>query len=87
MRYVGLIGKILLVLAFGLSLLIVMADDSELASVDPYHPATLLPLVASRLHAVRSYVRGFRASDLIDAATAGFSERIRHESRPGSPAP
>ena len=87
MKYVGFIGKILLVLAFGLSLLIVMADDSELASVDPYHPATLLPLVANRLHAVQSYVRDVRVSDLIDTATAGFGERIRHESPPGSPAP
>jgi hypothetical protein len=79
MRYVRLIGKIILALAVGLGLLIATMDESEVASLDPYHPATLLPLVASRLHAVQSFVRDFRASDLIDAATADFRERIRHE--------
>jgi hypothetical protein len=80
MRYVRLIGSIVLVLASGLCLLIATADDSEIASLDPHHPATYLPLVASRWHTVQSYVRDFRASDLIAAATAGFRERIRHES-------
>ena len=80
MKSLGLIGKILLALAVGLGLLVVTADNSEVASLDPYHPATLLPFVASRLHAVQSYVRNVRVRDLIDAATAGFRERIRHES-------
>ena len=61
------------------------ADDAEIASLDPYHPATFLPLVASRLHAVQSYLRNFRVSELIDAASGGFRERIRHES--ASPPP
>ena len=87
MRYVRLIGSIVLVLASGLCLLIATADDSEIASLDPHHPATYLPLVASRWHTVQSYVRDFRASDLIAAATAGFRERIRHESPAESPAP
>jgi hypothetical protein len=77
MTHLGLIGKIVLALALvGLGLLIATADDREVASLDPYHPATLLPLVASRLHAVQSYVH-----DLSDAATAGFRETIqKHES-------
>ena len=87
MNYVGPIGKIVLALIFGLSLLIANADDRELASLDLYHPVTLLQLVTSRVRAVQSYVRDFRVSDLIDTATAGFGERIRHESPPGSPAP
>jgi len=80
MKFIGLIGKIALALAFGLGVLVATADNSEVASLDPYHPATLLPFVANRLHTVQSYVRSFRVSDLIDAATAGFRERIRHES-------
>ena len=87
MKNIGRLGTLVLALAVGLCLLIATADDSEVASFDPYHPATLLPLVASRLHAVHAYVRDVRASDWIAAATAGFRERIRHENLPGSPAP
>jgi len=87
MKYIGLIGRIVLALAFGLGLLIATADEPEIVSVDPHHPATLLPLLASRLHAIQSYVRGFRASELIDVATAGFRERILDESPPPSPMP
>ena len=87
MPYVGLIGKIVLALAFGLSLLIATADDTEIASIDPAHPATRLPLVASRLHAFQAYVCNLRASDVIAAATAGFRERLRRENPPESSAP
>jgi len=87
MQYVGLIGEIVLALAFGLSLLIATADDTEIASLDPAHAATLLPLVASRLHAFQAYVCDLRASDVIAAATAGFREHLRHERQPESPAP
>ena len=80
MQCVRLIGWSVLALAFGLCLLIATADDAEIAALDPYHPATYLPLVASRLHAVQAYVRDFRASDSLAAATAGFRERIRRES-------
>jgi hypothetical protein len=85
MKYIGLIGRIVLVLAFGLGLLIVMADDSEVASIDPHHPATLLPLVASRLHTVQSYVRDFRAREFLDALAAGDGEPTRHENPTPSP--
>ena len=87
MRYVRLIGSILLALVFALCLLIAMADDSEIASLEPHHPTTDLPPVASRLHAAQSYVRDVRASDVIATATAGFRERIRHESPAASPTP
>jgi hypothetical protein len=87
MRYVRLLGGIVLVLAVALCLLITTADDSEIASLDLHHPAPYLPLVASRWHAVQSYVRDFRASDFLAAATAGFRERIRRESPAESPAP
>ena len=82
MRYVRLIGWSVLALAVGLCLLIATADDAEIASLDPYHPATYLPLVASRVHAVQAYVRDFRASDsdVVAAAIAALRERIRRES-------
>ena len=76
----GRILWIILALALGLGLLIATADHSEVGSLDPYHSATVMPLVASRLHAVEFYFRNFRVSDLIDAAIPGFRERIRHES-------
>ena len=85
MRYVSLVGRIALALAFGLGLLIATADDF-LEPFDPYRTATLFSIVASHLHAVQSYVRDFRVSELLDAATAGFRERIRHESATPSPA-
>jgi hypothetical protein len=82
-----LLTRAVLALAVGLCLLIATADDAEIASFDPRHPATLLPLLTSRLHAVEAYVRDFRVSDLIDAAAAGFPERIRHENPTPPPAP
>jgi hypothetical protein len=87
MRCVRLIGRIVLVLAFGLGLLVATADDSEVASLDLYRPATLLSLVTSRVRAVQSCVRDFRASDFIAAVTAGFRQRIRHESPTSPPVP
>jgi hypothetical protein len=79
MKYVALMGRILLALAFGLCLLIATAEDPEIVSLDLYHPTTLLLLVANRLHAVQAYGRDLRASDFIATATAGFRERIRRE--------
>lgn len=87
MRYGRLIGTLVLALACALCLLIATADDAEIAALDPYHPATLLPLVAGRLHAVQAYVRDFRVSDLLDAATAGFRARLRHEGLTPAPGP
>jgi hypothetical protein len=80
MKYVGLIGKIVLALAVGLCLLIATADDSEIAALVPSRPATLLPLLTTRLHAVQAYVRDFQASDFLAAVTAGFRARVRRDS-------
>jgi len=80
MRYVRLIGWGVVALTVGFCLLVATADDAEIGSLDPYHPATFLPLVASRVHAVPAFVRDFQASDVLAAATAGFRERIRRES-------
>ena len=68
MKFIGLVGKFILVLAFGLGILIATADDSEVAALDPHHPATFLPLVTSRLNTVESYVRNVRWNELLAAA-------------------
>jgi hypothetical protein len=85
MTYVRLLGKTVLALAFVLGLLIATADDPEIVSLDPAHPATLLPLVTSRLRAVQSYVRDVLASDFLATVTAGFHTRTRHENTIPSP--
>ena len=75
MMRLGLIKIVALALAVGVCLLIATATDRELASLDIRHPATLLSLVATRLHAVQSY-----AGKLINRFTAGFRETIgKHE--------
>jgi hypothetical protein len=79
MTYVRLLGKTVLALAFALGLLIATADDPEIVSLDPAHPATLLPLVTSRLRAVHSYVRDVWTSDFLANLTAGFDKHTRHE--------
>jgi hypothetical protein len=77
MKRLGLIGTIGLALAGGLGLLLATADDQELASVDLRHPTTLLAVVASRLHAVPSYVGA-----LMEGATAGFRATVQQHERP-----
>jgi hypothetical protein len=81
MRYCVLFGVIALAVAFELVVL-VGASDESLASFDPHHPATLLPIVASGLRNIQSCVR-----EWIDVATAGFRDRIRHEGPTQAPAP
>ncbi len=77
MWHIG-INRIVLALAVGLGLLIATANKSEVASLDPYHPATFLPLVSNRMDTVTYYVRNFPARDLMVAA--GLRERIPPES-------
>jgi hypothetical protein len=83
MRYVRLAYIIVVAIICGVSVLIATSDDS-LESFDPYHPATLLPIVAKRLDTLRSQARELRVGELLDAAIAAFRERIRHESPPDS---
>ena len=85
MKNVLLLCVLGLVLALELALFIAATDDS-FASFDPHHPATLLPVVAHRLHNVRSQVEA-RVRELIDMSTAAFRERIQHENLTPSLAP
>jgi hypothetical protein len=76
MKRIALIAILVLTFAVALVLVIGTAGDQEIASIDIRRPTTILSLVASRLHAIPSYVR-----ELIDGATAGFRETIgKHES-------
>jgi hypothetical protein len=78
MRYVILVCLLGLAIAFDLAVFIATTDDA-FESFDPYHPATLLPIVASRLHALRSQVRELDVHALLDALAAPYRETIRHE--------
>ncbi len=77
MKYVGLLGKILLSLTFGLGLLIATADDRDLAALDFYRPATFLRLVTTRVRDGQSYLRILRTDYSIPAAHS--REPTRHE--------
>jgi hypothetical protein len=77
MRYVLLACLLALALAFDLGVLIATSDDS-FGSFDPYHPATLLPIVASHLHDLQSHVRR-HVTELVDAVVAPYRAQIRRE--------
>ena len=86
MRYVRLVCAIALTIFCGLGVLIATSDDS-LESFDLYHPATVLPIVAKRLHTLRSQVRELHVRELLDGVVAAFRERIRHASPVQPPPP
>ncbi len=78
MRTVLLVCVIALWIGVGLYLMATTPGDS-VASFDPQRPVTLLPIVASHLRGIHSSLSDLRVGDLIEAATAGFRERVRHE--------
>ena len=86
MRYVILVCLLGLAIALDLAVFVGASDDA-FDSFDPVHPATLLPIVASRLHALTSQVRELDVRELLDALAAPYREPIRHESptQSGSP--
>ena len=83
MRRILVASLLGLVVVLEIALFIAMVDDSR-ESFDPLRPATLLPIVADRLHALRSQAE-LRVREYIDGSTAAFRERIQHESQ--TPAP
>lgn len=85
MAYVGLLGKIILVLTFGFGALVATADDRELASLDLFHPATLVRLVTSRVRDVQAYMQRVRAGQANPAALSG--EPSQRESMNPTPTP
>jgi hypothetical protein len=78
MRYILLACLLVLALAFELGVLIATSDDS-FGSFDPYHPATLFPIVASQIQDLQTRVR-VRVSELVDAVIAPYRMQIRHGS-------
>ena len=84
MRYIYLVGLIGLAITFGLGVLIATSNDS-LESFDPHRPATLLPIVASRLHALRSEVSKLRVREFVEATANALRESIQHENPTQSP--
>ena len=78
MRYILLACLLGLALAFEIGLLVATSDDA-FDSFDPYHPATLLPIVASRVQELQARVR-LGVEELVDAVVAPYRAQIRHES-------
>ena len=78
MRYILLACLLGLALAFEFGLLVATSDDA-FDSFDPYHPATLFPIVASHVQDLQSRVR-LHVSGLVDAVIAPYRMQIRHES-------
>ena len=78
MRYILLAFLLALAVAFELGVFVATSDDS-FGSFDPYHPATLFPIVASRMQDLQSHVR-LRVGELVEVAIAPYRMQIRHES-------
>jgi hypothetical protein len=64
-----------LALAFDLGVFIASSDDA-FDSFDPFHPATLLPIVAGRLHEVQLQVRELDVQHLFHLLAAPYRERL-----------
>ena len=85
MRYVILACVLGLVIACDLALFIASSDDA-LGTFDPLHPATLLPIMADRLHALRVQV-GEWVNVLVEDLAALYREHIGHEGPTPAPEP
>lgn len=79
MRYLLLVGVLCLAIALDLALFVSASDDA-LAHFDPFRPATLLPIVAGRLHALEAQVRALDVRDIFNILTAPYREPTMHES-------
>ena len=84
MRYVILVCLLGLALAFDLAVFVASSDDS-LESFDPLRPATLLPIVAGRLHVLKSQIRALDVHDFLDMLTAPYRRPNRFENPTQSP--
>jgi len=84
MKYFILVCLVCLAIALDLAVFVAESDD-VLESFDPLHPATLLPIVAGRLHALQSQVRELDARPFLDVLAAPSLEQLRHEGPTPSP--
>jgi len=76
MRYLLLVCLMGLALAFDLGVFIASSDDA-FDSFDPFHPATVLPIIAGRLHEIQSQVRELDVEHLFAVLAAPYRERIQ----------
>jgi len=76
MRYLLLVCLMGLALAFDLGVFIASSDDA-FDSFDPFHPATVLPIIAGRLHEIQSQVRELDVQHLFAVLAAPYRERIQ----------
>jgi len=84
MRYIMLIG--VLVLALGLDLAVFIAStDEALEAFDPYHPSTLVPILAHRGRVAAAGASEL-VRDLVEGFTAPFRARV-HRTIPPEPMP
>lgn len=78
MRYVLLFFLLGLAIAVDLGVFIARSDEA-LVSFNPLRPATLIPIVANRLHTLHAQVRELDARALFDALTGRYRELGRRE--------
>jgi hypothetical protein len=83
MKYVILACLLGLAIALDLAAFVGTSDD-VFEPFDPLHPATLLPIVAGRLDALKSQVRELDVQAVLDELAAPYRERLRHEGPPES---
>lgn len=86
MRYALLTLLLALAIAFDLAIFLAASEEPR-GAFDPHHPATLLPIVIDRLHALGGQVREFDAGHFLDVLAAPYRERLRHEGPPPPPDP
>lgn len=75
MRYLIFLCVVGLALLINLSVLIATSDDS-LEALDLRHPATLLPIVADRMHNVATAAGAF-VRDMVEWCAAPYRERLQ----------
>ena len=86
MRYVLLVCLLGLALAFDLGVFIASSDDAA-GTFDPLQPATLLPIMAERLHTLRSQVGELDVRHFLDIFVTPYREGLKHEGAIPVPGP
>ena len=86
MRYVILVGLLGLAIAVDLAMFMTPPDEA-LEPFDPYRPATLVPIVMRRLHALDVQVRALDVHALFDLRAAPDRKQLQPASATPIPEP
>jgi hypothetical protein len=78
-RYLLLVGLLCVAIALDLALFVSASDDA-FEPFDPFRPATLLPILAGRLHTLETHVRSLDARDIFNVLVAPYREPAQHQS-------